>query len=135
MLDDRDVNLVQIRNSLVLALSKLVEYRDSESGQHLIRMQRYCERLAEEAAKSPPFQQQIDANFIDLLECCSPLHDIGKVGIPDHILLKPGKLSPDERMIMQSHTIIGAETLREVAEHHGTAVAFLQMAGDIGDVS
>ena len=74
---------------------------------------------------------QVDAAFIDMLECCAPLHDIGKVGIPDHILLKPGKLSADERLLMQSHTIIGAETLTKVAEHHGFALAFLHMAIDI----
>jgi response regulator RpfG family c-di-GMP phosphodiesterase len=66
-----------------------------------------------------------------MLECCAPLHDIGKVGLPDHILLKPGKLDPDERIIMQAHTIIGAETLRTVAQQHGSAMAFLQMAIDI----
>jgi len=59
------------------------------------------------------------------------LHDIGKVGIPDHILLKPGKLTSDERLLMQTHTIIGAATLNEVAEHHGAAVVFLQMAAEI----
>ena len=73
----------------------------------------------------------IDANFIDMVECCAPLHDIGKVGIPDHILLKPGKLTPDERLQMQSHTLIGAETLAEVALKHGTALAFLQMSIEI----
>ena len=79
----------------------------------------------------PNFVHQIDAPFIDLLECCAPLHDIGKVGIPDHILLKPGSSLPTSGLLMQCHTLIGAETLKEVAEHHGTAVAFLQMASDI----
>ena len=60
-----------------------------------------------------------------------PLHDIGKVGLPDHILLKPGKLTPEERILMQAHTIIGADTLAEVAQEHGSALAFLQMAIDI----
>ena len=54
-----------------------------------------------------------------MLACCAPLHDIGKIGLPDHILLKPGKLDPDERLLMQSHTVIGAETLQEVAKKHG----------------
>jgi HD-GYP domain-containing protein (c-di-GMP phosphodiesterase class II) len=77
------------------------------------------------------FASQIDANFIQMLECCAPLHDIGKVGLPDHILLKPGKLDNDERIIMQAHTIIGADTLKTVLQQHGSAVAFLQMAIDI----
>jgi response regulator RpfG family c-di-GMP phosphodiesterase len=130
-LSTRDINLVQIRNGLVLALAKLVEYRDSESGQHLVRMQRYCERLAEEAVKSPPFDQQIDANFIEMMVGCVPLHDIGKAIVPDHILLKPGKLDATERIIVQRHTVIGRETLAALTIQHGLPPAFLQMAIDI----
>jgi HD-GYP domain-containing protein (c-di-GMP phosphodiesterase class II) len=66
-----------------------------------------------------------------MLECCAPLHDIGKVGLPDHILLKPGKLTADERILMQTHTTIGADTLQNVAKQHPFAAAFLQMAIDI----
>src|SRR5208282_5555528 len=99
----------------------LVELRDSDSGAHLLRMQRYCRCLSEKAATLPLFANQISCHFIEMLECCAPLHDIGRVGLPDHILLKPGKLTPDERILMQAHTTIGSETLREVAEQHGTA--------------
>ena len=79
----------------------------------------------------PNFAGQIDENFIQMLECCAPLHDIGKVGLPDHILLKPGKLDQEERLLMQTHTVIGAETLKEVARQHGSSLAFLQTAIDI----
>jgi response regulator RpfG family c-di-GMP phosphodiesterase/serine/threonine protein kinase len=127
----RDSDLVQARNALVLALAKLVAQRDTESRGHLRRMQRYCRRLAEEAARVGPCTDQIGEPFIELLECCAPLHDIGKVGLPDHILLKPGRLTSDERVLMQAHTILGAETLSEVARQHGAALAFLQMAIDI----
>lgn len=127
----RDSDVVHIRNALVLALAKMVERRSIETGTHLLRVQRYCRVLAEEAAKLPSFAGQIDPQFIQMVECCAPLHDIGKVGLPDHILLKPGKLDPEERVLMQAHTIIGAETLQEVAQRHGRAVAFLQMAIDI----
>jgi response regulator RpfG family c-di-GMP phosphodiesterase len=116
---------------LVLALAKLVEYRDTETGAHLLRLQTYSRRLAEAAARLPAFASQIDRNFIDMLACCAPLHDIGKVGLPDHILLKPAKLEPDERVVMQTHTVIGADTLKEVARQHGFALGFLQMAMDI----
>jgi response regulator RpfG family c-di-GMP phosphodiesterase len=129
--NNRDSDLVEARNALVLALAKLVEHRETESSAHLLRLQRYCRYLAEEAVNSPIFANQIDDNFIDMLECCAPLHDIGKVGLPDHILLKPGKLTPDERVLMQAHTAIGADTLKEVARQHGFALAFLQMATDI----
>ncbi len=59
------------------------------------------------------------------------MHDIGKVALPDHILLKPGKLTPDERVLMQAHTVVGADILKRVAEQHGFAAAFLQTAIDI----
>jgi response regulator RpfG family c-di-GMP phosphodiesterase len=124
-------DLVHARNALVLALAKLVEQRDNETGAHLMRLQRYCRCLAQAAAESPQFAGQIDQNFIEMVECCAPLHDIGKLGLPDHILLKPGKLSPDERILMQTHTTIGADTLKEVAQQHGFALGFLQMAVDI----
>ncbi len=124
-------DLIHARNALVLALAELVANRDTETGAHLLRVQRYCRSLAEEAAASPGFNPQIDDAFVQLLECCAPLHDIGKVGIPDHILLKPGKLLAEERAIMQTHTTIGANVLQKVAQRHGFARAFLQMATDI----
>jgi response regulator RpfG family c-di-GMP phosphodiesterase len=127
----RDSDLIHARNALVLALAKLVEYRDSETGAHLLRLQKYARCLGEEAAASPTFSSRIDASFIQMLECCAPLHDIGKVGLPDHILLKPGRLDADERIIMQAHTVIGADTLKAVLQQHGSAVAFLQTAHDI----
>lgn len=127
----RDSDLIQARNGMVLALAKLAEHRDSDTGTHLLRLQRFCRCLAEQAADLPNFAGQIDGNFIRLLECCAPLHDIGKVGLPDHILLKPGTLTTEERRIMQAHTIIGSETLAEVARQYGFARAFLQMAIDI----
>ncbi len=130
-LKNRQSNLLWIRNSLVLALSKLVEYRDSETGEHLIRLQRYCRCLAEEAALEAPFKEQIDANFIDMLESCVPLHDIGKATVPDHILLKPGKLTLEERIIMQRHTVVGRDTLQGITTQQALSPAFLQTALDI----
>ena len=127
----RDSDLVHARNALVLALAKLVEHRDTETALDLARIQSYCRCLAEHAAVLPGFAAQIDRNFIEMVECCAPLHDIGKVALPDHILMKPGRLTPDERVMMQAHTTIGANTLQEVANQHGGAVAFLQTAIEI----
>jgi response regulator RpfG family c-di-GMP phosphodiesterase len=127
----RDSDLIQARNALVLALAELVAYRDTETGAHLMRLQRYCRCLADKASLSPAFQGSIDAHFTAMLECCAPLHDIGKAGVPDYILLKPGKLTPEEMVIMQSHTTIGANVLEKVAREHGFARAFLKMATDI----
>jgi cyclic di-GMP phosphodiesterase len=130
-LNVRAVDLLRARNGLVLALAKLAEYRDTETGMHLLRIQTFSRRLAEQAARSPAFAGQIDDHFIDMLACCAPLHDIGKVGLPDHILLKPARLDPDERILMQAHTTMGAETLEEVARQHGFALPFFQMSIDI----
>jgi response regulator RpfG family c-di-GMP phosphodiesterase len=127
----RETDLVQARNALVLALAKMVESRASETGAHLSRLQEYCRCLAEEAVRCSSLAEHIDPHFIDMLQCCAPLHDVGKIGLPDHILQKPGKLDSDEHLLMQTHTVLGAETLQEVARNHGSAMAFLQMAIDI----
>ena len=130
-LTDSSSDLIHARNALVLALAKLVEQRTSEAGGHLIRLQHYSRTLAETAASLPVFADQIDPNFIQMMEVCVPLHDVGKIGLPDEILHKPGKLEFDELLSMQAHTLLGSETLQEVFRKHGTALAFLQMAIDI----
>jgi response regulator RpfG family c-di-GMP phosphodiesterase len=130
-LEARDDELLRARNGLVLALAKLVEHRSTETGKHLLRLQRCCRVLAEEAAALPAFATVIDANWIRALEDAAPLHDIGKAALPDHVLNKPGPLTTEERLIMQAHTTIGADTLREVARQHPFATAFLHVAIDI----
>lgn len=127
----RNSDLANARNALVLSLAQLVAIRDSETGGHLLRLQHYCQCLAKEASKLPSFFEVIDSEFISLLVCCAPLHDIGKVGIPDRILQKPGKLTADERTIMETHTVIAAEVLQKVARQHSGAIGFLHMAIDV----
>jgi response regulator RpfG family c-di-GMP phosphodiesterase len=124
-------DLVQVRNALVQVLARLVEKRGGDSKGHLMRMQRFSRVLAEECGRMPAFSNRIDEEFINALESCLPLYDIGKVGLPDHILHKPGKLDADERLLMQTHTIVGSEMLRGAATQHGPALAFLQMAFDV----
>jgi putative two-component system response regulator len=102
----------------IFAMSKLAESRDPETGEHLDRMREYCRVLANEMQKMPKYAQLIDTDFIENIYAASPLHDIGKVGVPDSILCKPGKLSEDEWTIMRTHPIVGAETLREVDRQH-----------------
>ena len=127
----RDGELLRARNGLVLALAKLVEHRSAETGSHLLRIQNYCRVLAEAAAGLPAFAPLIDDTFVRTLEEGSPLHDIGKAALPDAVLNKPGPLTPDERVAMQAHTTIGADTLRAVARRHPFATGFLTMAIDI----
>jgi response regulator RpfG family c-di-GMP phosphodiesterase len=130
-IEARDGELLRARNGLVLALAKLVEHRSAETGKHLLRLQRYCRVLAEEAATAPALAPVIDANFVRTLEDAAPLHDIGKAALPDHILNKPGPLDAGERLLMQTHTTTGADTLREVTRQHPFATGFLHVAIDI----
>ena len=127
----RDADLYQAQDVLIFAMAKMAELRGLETGAHLLRMQGYVRVLAEEAARLPAFAGRIDGTFVRMLERCVLLHDIGKVAIPDHILLKPGKLEPEERSVMESHTVVGADILNAVARQHGASLAFLQMATDI----
>jgi putative two-component system response regulator len=127
----RDADLYQAQDVLIYAMAKMAELRGLETGAHLLRMQGYVRVLAEEAMRLPAFAGQIDDMFVRLLERCVLLHDIGKVAIPDHILLKPGKFDAEERSVMESHTIVGADILAAVARQNGASLAFLQMATDI----
>lgn len=127
----RDIDLIHTRNVLVLAMAAIVEQRHTETTSHLKRMQRYCSALAEAAAQIPAFLAMIDEEFIELLVSCVPLHDIGMVAIPDYILLKPDKLTDEERILMQNHTTIGADSIRNVTRQQGSLTAFVQMAADI----
>jgi response regulator RpfG family c-di-GMP phosphodiesterase/serine/threonine protein kinase len=130
-LRSRDSDLIGARNALTLAIAELVTYRGVETPAHLQRLQEYVRMLAEEAANLPVFAGKLDANFIQLLEGTAPLHDLGMIGLPDHIFLKPGKLSDEERILMRTHTSIGADILQKIARSHGFAAPFLQMAIDI----
>lgn len=127
----RDGDLVQARNALVLALAKLAGHRDHETGSHLLRLQRYVRCLAEELTGVPALSRRLTPEFVETVVAAAPLHDIGKVGIPDCILLKPGRLDPDERLVMESHTVIGHDTLQAVAEQNGFALTLLNTAAVI----
>ncbi len=130
-LTNRNSDLAEARNALVLALANLVQHRANETGFRLNRLQKYVRALGEEAGRCSAFADQIDENFVDLASCCAPLHDIGKIGLPDHILMKPTKLDAEERLIMQSHPAVGAEMLQKMVEKHPSATAFLRMAIEI----
>jgi len=121
---------LETRKVTIFALAKLAESRDPETGAHLERVREYSRILAEKLAEDQKFSHQIDTGFIWLIYESSPLHDIGKVAIPDHVLLKPGQLDAAEWQIMRSHTVEGAETLESALLQFPEA-EFLQMARDI----
>jgi response regulator RpfG family c-di-GMP phosphodiesterase len=130
-LQQRDQTAKQSQDVLIYAMAKVAELRGQETGAHLLRMQRYVRILAEEAKRLPAFAPIIDDAWVRMLERCVLLHDIGKVAIPDHILMKPGKLDDSERSIMESHTVLGADILEAVVRQQGACLAFLQMAIDV----
>lgn len=112
----REVSQSQL--AAIFAMSKLAESRDPETGEHLERMREYCKVISEQLSRMPKFRPLINREFVDNIYAASPLHDIGKVGIDDNVLLKPGKLTDEEWVLMRKHPIIGAETLREVDRQH-----------------
>jgi HD-GYP domain-containing protein (c-di-GMP phosphodiesterase class II) len=118
------------RDLIVLALATLAENRDSDTGRHLERVTRFSLLLARRLRGGSPYQSEIDEAFLNALERAVPLHDIGKVAIPDSILLKAGRLTPEEMSVMKSHTEAGWRTIRTVTERM-PGVPFLEMAADI----
>jgi PAS domain S-box-containing protein len=116
---ERDVTAVRkleqearsMQYNVPLAIAKLAEFREQDTGKHLERIRSYCWTLSVEMARNPRYAQVIDSGFLDAIYAASPLHDVGKVGIPDDVLLKPGALNATEWEIMRTHSRIGAEIL------------------------
>lgn len=117
MMEQHQRDVVAIQDTAVFTLAKVAESRDQETGGHLARMRAYSYILGEELGREGPYTHVITRQFLDDLYRSSPLHDIGKVGIRDEILLKPGPLTEDEFAVMQQHTIIGANILDEAVSH------------------
>lgn len=104
----------EAQQATIFALAKLAEQRDDDTGAHLERVRDYCRLLARQLGAASPYADHISDDFIECIQHASPLHDIGKVAIPDCILLKPGQLTTEEFETMKSHTIIGAEYMQTV---------------------
>jgi putative two-component system response regulator len=121
---------LETRDLAIFALAKLAESRDPETGAHLERVRCYSRALARQLARHPRHAQEVDENYIHLLYLTSPLHDIGKVGVPDQVLLKPGRLTAAEFDVMKTHTTLGAGTLDAALQEY-PAARFLQMARNI----
>jgi putative two-component system response regulator len=126
---DRILSL-ETRDVAIFAMAKLAESRDPETGAHLERVMNYSRVLAQQLPAIGKHVDTVDAEFVRLVYATSPLHDIGKVGIPDSVLLKPGRLSDREFEIMKTHTTIGAQTL-DAAMAKFPHAPFLRMARDI----
>ena len=121
---------LQSREVTIFALAKLAESRDPETGAHLERIQTYCQLLASELHRRRTFPETITPDFIELIYLTSPLHDVGKIGIPDCVLLKPGQLSAEEYRIIQTHAEIGANAIGEALAQY-PAASYLKMGYEI----
>ncbi len=113
---ERTVQLMRGRDGIIFGMAKLAEARDNETGMHLERMSRYAEVLARYLAKSA---SDLDEGWVVTVRTTAVLHDIGKIGIPDSVLHKPGPLNEEERKIMDTHAAIGGETLLEIQQRWG----------------
>lgn len=120
-----------IQEVSIHALARLAETRDPETGNHLHRTQEYVRTLARDLQHHPRFSPYLTDRTIDALAKSAPLHDIGKVGIPDHILLKPGKLTPEEWEIMKTHAKLGSEAIEQAERDAAKPVEFLTIAKEI----
>lgn len=121
---------LESRDVTIFALAKLAESRDLETGAHLDRIRDYSRILCENLLEQGPYVGEIDGDYVRMVYLTSPLHDIGKVGVPDHILLKPGKLTDEEFEVMKQHASIGSDTLDAALQNRPDA-QFLKMARDI----
>ena len=126
----RTSEVQRLQSSIVEAMGTLAECRDHETGDHIKRTQHYVKCLCEQLAKNGCYKETITNAYIDLLFDASPLHDIGKVGILDSILLKPGRLTEDEFTQMKKHTVFGEEVISRLIEVNGET-EFLIHAKDI----
>lgn len=125
----REVRAIQ--DVTILAMASLAETRDSDTGNHIRRTQHYVRVLAERLRDNPRFAFFLSESTIELLFKSAPLHDIGKVGIPDRILLKPGRLDADEFAIMKRHAELGRDAIAHAEKSLGTDVDFLRLAKEI----
>jgi putative two-component system response regulator len=125
----QEVNMIQ--DVTLVAMGSLAETRDNETGKHIRRTQGYIKLLAEKLKNHPDYTRFLTDENITLLFKSAPLHDIGKVGIPDHILLKPGKLTAEECEIMKTHTTLGRDAILAAEALIDSPVSFLGLGREI----
>ena len=130
-IEKRTSEILAVQEVTIRTMAALAETRDNETGNHIRRTQHYVRALAQHLQNHPHFQHQLDDATIDAIFKSAPLHDIGKVGIPDHILLKPGKLTAAEFDTMKRHTTLGRDAIRQAEEELGKTMPFLHHAKEI----
>ena len=131
LVNERTRQLMQMQEATILAMASLAETRDNETGNHIRRTQAYVAALARQLRTHPRFSAVLSDANIDLLYKSAPLHDIGKVGVPDRVLLKSGKLDAEEFEMMKLHTVYGRDAILSVEKHLGGSNDFLRFAREI----
>ena len=127
----RTREVIAIQDVAIQAMASLAETRDNETGNHIRRTQHYIQVLAEHLRDHPRFSHFLTDDTIALLFKSAPLHDIGKIGIPDHILLKPGRYTQEEFEIMKTHTTLGRDAIQHAEDQLGIRAEFLTLAKEI----
>lgn len=127
----RSRELAALQDVAMLALASLAETRDPDTGNHLYRTQHYVKALARQLRDHARFSHYLTHDRIEILFKCAPLHDIGKVGIPDRVLLKPGRLTPEEMELMQRHPALGHAALARAQSQADLGSEFLETAREI----
>jgi len=130
LVEQRTRQWAATQDMTVFALARLTDSRDTETGEHVLRMRFYAQTLAVELGQRGPYADIIDERFLQNFYRATPLHDIGKVAIPDAILQKPGRLSPEEFEVMKRHVLAGAETLEQARDYVGPG-SFMDLAAEI----
>jgi len=130
LVKERTMELEVTQDVTIKSMALLAEYRDNETGKHIKRTQKFTRLLANKLKDHPKFKHYLSQNAIDLLEKSAPLHDIGKVGVQDEVLLKPGLFTKEEFELMKKHTLYGGEIIERAQKELGEE-SFLNMAWEI----
>lgn len=124
----RESDVRRAEDALLFAMAKMAEIREGGTPGHLRRLQRYCLAIVEKLRSEPAWVGLLDRKFVEYLERCVLLHDIGKIGLPDELVLKNGPLSQEERRMMETHTILGSELIDVISKEYGQSLEFLGLA-------
>jgi putative two-component system response regulator len=131
IVDTESAEIQHAQQVLVFAMATLAEQREADSESHILRVQHYVLALAKALSKRPAFEAVLTPAYIETLYRSAPLYDMGSVGVPDRILLKPGRLTADEISIMRTHTTLGHAAIERAEKTLGRAAPLLAMVKDV----
>ncbi len=129
--DERTKQLAALQEALITAMASMAETRDNDTGHHIRRTQLYMQALCDELSMHEDYKEFLTEPMRKVIYKSAPLHDIGKVGVPDRILLKPGRLTPEEFEEMKKHTVYGKDTITAAEKELTAPELFLEIARDI----